>query len=88
MKIQLWLQGYVTDDISYLNGEKIDASMANLDEEHRVKFVTDLAAVSRGNSESINPAKRYKSLLSEAAPIEVQDNNTWEVLDNDVWKKI
>lgn len=67
MKIQLWLQGYVTDDISYLNGEKIDASMANLYEEHRVKFVTDLAAVSRGNSESINPAKRYKSLLSEAA---------------------
>lgn len=44
---------------------------ANLNEENRIKFVTDLAAISRGKHESANPSKRYKMLLEEAAPVDL-----------------
>ncbi len=54
---------YVTDEVSSV---KIEES--NLNEENRIKFVTDLAAVSRGKDHSKNPPARYKSLLKEAAP--------------------
>ena len=54
---------YVTDEVS-----SIPTDMSNLNEENRIKFVTDLASVSRGKHESANPAKRYKALLKEAAP--------------------
>lgn len=55
--------GYVTDEVS-----AVPVNQANLNEENRIKFVTDLAAVSRGKHESNNPAKRYEQLLKEAAP--------------------
>lgn len=45
----------------------VNVNLANLNEENRIKFVTDLAAVSRGKQESTNPASRYKHLLTEAA---------------------
>jgi hypothetical protein len=63
MKIKLWNKGYVTDEVS-----SVPLFEANLSEENRVKWVTDLAAVSRGKTESKNPEKRYKMLLKEAAP--------------------
>ena len=50
--------GYVTDEIS-----TVSTDLANYSEEHRIKFVTDLAAVSRGKDESNNPEGRYKQLL-------------------------
>lgn len=55
--------GFVTDEVS-----TIKTNESNLNEANRIKFVTDLAAVSRGKSESKNPPARYKSLLKEAAP--------------------
>lgn len=54
--------GYVTDEVS-----SISANDCNTSEENRIKFVTDLAAISRGKYESGNPEKRYQSLLKEAA---------------------
>ncbi len=42
---------------------------ANDDEANRIKYVTELAAISRGNHKSNNPATRYKQLLKEAAPV-------------------
>ncbi len=55
--------GYVTDEVS-----TIDIFECNLNEENRIKWITDLAAVSRGKDESKNPEKRFKVLLKEAAP--------------------
>lgn len=65
MRIELYGDGlgYVTDEVS-----TIPVDEANTCEENRIKFVTDLAAISRGNKESKNPAVRYKALLKEAAP--------------------
>jgi len=63
MKIDLWNKGWVTDELSTVNPFE-----ANLNEENRIKWVTDLAAVSRGKDSSKNPEKRYKMLLKEAAP--------------------
>lgn len=40
---------------------------SNTSEEKRIKFVTDLAAISRGKKESSNPESRFKHLLKEAA---------------------
>lgn len=54
---------YITDEVS-----SVPTCDANLDEENRIKFVTDLAAISRGNYESKNPEVRYKRLMREAAP--------------------
>ena len=65
MKITKWFNdkiGYVTNDVS-----ELEVVHSNTCEENRVKFVTDLAAISRGKHESNNPEKRYKSLLKEAA---------------------
>jgi len=61
------------DNIGYLTNEvsSVPTSLANANEENRIKFVTDLAAVSRGKSESNNPEKRYQSLLKEAAPKQI-----------------
>lgn len=58
------------DGISYVSNEmsSIPVNQSNLNEQNRIKFVTDLAAVSRGKDESKNPPARYKSLLKEAAP--------------------
>lgn len=53
---------YVTDEVSTVKIEE-----ANLNEDNRIKFVTDLAAISRGKTESVNPSKRYQQLLKEAA---------------------
>ena len=57
------------DNISYLTDEvsTIPTAEANLNEANRIKFVTDLAAVSRGKDASNNPPIRYKALLKEAA---------------------
>lgn len=65
MKIDIYKDGisYVTNEVS-----SVKTNEANLCEENRIKFVTDLAAVSRGKSESNNPPARYKKLLKEAAP--------------------
>ena len=46
----------------------VDILECNLNEENRIKWVTDLAAISRGKTESKNPKKRYEALLKEAAP--------------------
>lgn len=53
---------FLTDEVSTI---PIDES--NKSELNRMKFVTDLAAISRGKSESKNPAIRFKALLKEAA---------------------
>jgi len=39
---------------------------SNTSEENRIKYVTDLAAIARGNYYSKNPSIRYKQLLKEA----------------------
>ena len=64
MKIDIYNDGigYVTNEVS-----SIKPYEANLSEENRIKFVTDLAAISRGKTSSNNPKKRYKALLEEAA---------------------
>lgn len=64
MKLEIYNDniGYVTDEVSSVSTET-----ANDNEENRIKFATDLAAISRGKSESSNPEKRYKALLQEAA---------------------
>lgn len=53
---------YVTDEVS-----TIPVTEANLTWENRYKFVSDLAAISRGKYESSNPFKRFKHLLKEAS---------------------
>ena len=65
MKIDIYNDSisYVTDEVS-----TVPTAEANLNEANRIKFVTDLAAVSRGKDSSSNPAIRYKALLKEAAP--------------------
>lgn len=55
--------GYVTDSMS-----NIPAALANFNQETREIFVTDLAAISRGNTSSKNPTGRFRALLKEAAP--------------------
>ena len=74
--------GYVTDEVS-----TIPIDEANLNEDNRRKFVTDLAAISRGKHEAKNPSKRYDALLSEAAPqksqIEVFEYNR-KYIDDEV----
>lgn len=64
MKIDVYNDNisYVTDEVS-----TIPTYLANLNQENREKFVTDLAAVSRGKGESKNPSVRFQSLLKEAA---------------------
>ena len=65
------------DGISFLdsNPTTIDVRHANLNEENRIEWVTQLAAVSRGKDKSNNPALRYKGLLKEAAPNHEADMN-------------
>lgn len=53
---------YVTDEVS-----SVDTTETNLNWENRYKFVSDLAAISRGKYESNNPEKRFKHLLKEAS---------------------
>lgn len=72
MKTRLYVglptEGYVTDEVSI-----VPTMLANLTQETREKFVTDLAAVSRGKDESKNPSARFKALLKEAAPNSKED---------------
>lgn len=72
MKTRLYIglpvEGYVTDEVS-----SVPTELANLTQETREKFVTDLAAVSRGKDESKNPSARFKALLKEAAPNSKED---------------
>ena len=72
MKTRLYVgnpdEGYVTDEVS-----TVPTILANLSQETREKFVTDLAAVSRGKDESKNPKARFKALLKEAAPNSKED---------------
>lgn len=72
MKTRLYVglpvEGYVTDEVS-----RVPTELANLTQETREKFVTDLAAVSRGKDESKNPSGRFKALLKEAAPNSKED---------------
>lgn len=72
MKTRLYVglptEGYVTDEVS-----TVPTMLANLTQETREKFVTDLAAVSRGKDESKNPSARFKALLKEAAPNSKED---------------
>lgn len=72
MKTRLYVglpvEGYVTDEVS-----SVPTGLANLTQETREKFVTDLAAVSRGKDESKNPSARFKALLKEAAPNSKED---------------
>lgn len=65
------VEGYVTDEVS-----TIPTMFANLSQATREKFVTDLAAVSRGKDESKNPEARFKALLKEAAP-----NSTGDIIE-------
>lgn len=77
MKIELFNNGYVTDEVS-----SVDSSEANINLENRIKFVTDIAAISRGKEKSNNPESRYKHLQKEAAiNIGIRDLNE---LDRDV----
>lgn len=64
MKIDLYEDGigYVTDEVS-----TIPADESNLNMENRIKFVTDVAAISRGKDKSNNPELRFKQLLTEGA---------------------
>lgn len=55
--------GYVSDEVS-----SIKSNLANKSEKNRIKFITDIAAISRNKTESTNPEKRFKLLLKEAAP--------------------
>lgn len=75
MKTRLYVgntvEGYVTDEVSI-----IPTMFANLSQATREKFVTDLAAVSRGKDESKNPEARFKALLKEAAP-----NSTGDIIE-------
>ena len=73
---------YITDEVS-----TIPVTESNLNEENRIKFVTDLAAVSRGKDASNNPAKRYASLLEEAAPTAEEIDMT-DRFTNDGEKKV
>lgn len=72
MKTRLYvgnpIEGYVTNEVS-----NVPTMLANLTQETREKFVTDLAAVSRGKDESKNPKVRFKALLKEAAPNSKED---------------
>lgn len=61
--IEIYGDGYVTTKVSTIPTKNV-----NLDANTRVKFVTDLAAISRGKDSSNNPLKRFNSLLKEAAP--------------------
>lgn len=86
--------GYVTDEVSNISNTE-----CNLNEENRIKWVTDLASISRGKYESKNPKVRYDQLLKEASPtmkdlnpskeriwlVYKPDNkdNHWIVADND-----
>lgn len=63
MYIGLPVEGYVTDNVS-----TIPVITANLSQTTREKFVTDLAAISRGKDSSKNPTTRFQALLTEAAP--------------------
>ena len=63
MEIKLWNRGWVSDDIS-----SVPVVQANLNEENRMKWVTDLAAAAYKKTESKRPESRYKHLLKEAAP--------------------
>ena len=54
------------DELGYV--ELIDSSKANLNQEEREKFVTSIAAISRGKDKSVNPKKRFEHLLKEGAP--------------------
>lgn len=65
MKIDLYNDGigYITDDVS-----SVPTNLSNYHEKNRAEFVTDLAAISRGKTESVSYQGRYGSLLKEAAP--------------------
>ena len=63
VNIKLWNKGYVTDEVS-----SIPVEQANLNEENRKKWVTDLAASAYKKTESKKPDGRYNHLLKEAAP--------------------
>lgn len=78
MKIDIYKDGisYVTDEVSSVKVEE-----ANLNEDNRINFVTELAAVSRGNSKSNNPPVRYKALLKEAAPQLDKNGDILEILN-------
>lgn len=65
MKVDLYNDGigYITDEVS-----SVPTNLSNYHEKNRAKFVTDLAAISRGKTESVSYQGRYSSLLKEAAP--------------------
>lgn len=66
---------YVTDEVS-----TIPTYLSNTTYENRVKFTTDLAAISRGKSESNNPETRFLHLLKEAATNPTDLNNLYDVV--------
>jgi len=59
---KIWNNGYVTTEVS-----SVDMFEANTCEANRVKWVTDLAAISRGKYEAKRPEARYRALMKEAA---------------------
>ena len=73
---------YVTDEVS-----SVATTEANLNWENRYKFVSDLAAISRGKYESTNPEKRFKHLLKEASTDvdkeTISNSSRMELLKND-----
>ena len=62
MTKELWNNGYITTKVSEVN-----VFEANTCESNRVKWVTDLAAISRGKYEAKRPEARYRALMREAA---------------------
>lgn len=80
--------GYVTDEVSTVSNTE-----CNLNEENRIKWVTDLASISRGKYESKNPKVRYEQLLKEASPtmkdIEVEKELEQGLMHNHwtIWKE-
>ncbi len=69
MKVDIYKdsKSYVTDEVS-----TVPTKEANLNETNRRKFVTDLAAISRGKYEAKHFESRYNALCLEAAPQELQ----------------
>jgi len=64
----LWNKSYVKNINIEINEDYTHSVVLNNDENKRINTVTKVAAISRGQSKSNNPKRRYDKLLKEAAP--------------------
>ena len=61
------IKGFDDPINGYVEDFSEDAERANRSEEDRLSFISKTSSISRGKSESANPAARYKHLLKEGA---------------------